>query len=119
MINRILMKFSKKKKTKNSRIIEIYGLHAVSAALNNPNRNHQKLVISQSHKDIITKRIKQNVKEITVLSNKEMFKLYGVENAHQGIVLTTSSLIQPKLDVILDESRNKKIEIVVMLDHSY
>ena len=45
-----------------------------------------------------------------------MFKLYGGENTHQGIVLTTSSLIQPDLDVILDESINKKIEVVVMLD---
>ena len=45
-----------------------------------------------------------------------MFKLYGGENTHQGIVLTTSSLIQPDLDAILDESINKKIEVVVMLD---
>ena len=39
------MNLFKKKKTKNSGIIEIYGLHTVSAALNNPNRNHQKLPI--------------------------------------------------------------------------
>ena len=56
---------------KNSGIIEIYGLHAVNAALNNPNRKHKKLIISQSHKDIITKEIKQNVKKILVLSNKD------------------------------------------------
>ena len=104
------MKFSKKKKSKNSGIIEIYGLHAVRAALNNPNRKHQKLVISQSHKVIITKKIKQNVKEIFVLPNKEIFKLYGGEDAHQGIVLTTSSLTQPDLNAILDESIDKKIE---------
>ena len=54
----ILMKFSKKKRARNSEIIEIYGLHAVKAALNNSNRKHKKLVISQSHKDIITKKIK-------------------------------------------------------------
>ena len=110
------MKFFKKKKTKNNGITEIYGLHSVIAALNNTNRKHQKLVISQTHKSIITRKIKQNVKEILVLPNKEMFKLYGGENTHQGIVLTTSSLIQPDLDVILDKSINKKIEVVVMLD---
>ena len=112
----IFMKFFKKKKTKNNGITEIYGLHSVIAALNNTNRKHQKLAISQTHKSIITRKIKQNVKEILVLPNKEMFKLYGGENTHQGIVLTTSSLIQPDLDVILDESINKKIEVVVMLD---
>ena len=62
------MKFFKKKKTKNSGIIEIYGLHAVSAALNNPKRKHKKLVISQSHTGMITREIKKNVKEIIVLS---------------------------------------------------
>ena len=112
----VFMKFFKKKKTKNSGMTEIYGLHSVIAAHNNINRKHKKLVISQTHKSIITTKIKQNVKEILVLPNKEMFKLYGGENTHQGIVLTTSSLIQPDLDVILDKSINKKIEVVVMLD---
>ncbi len=110
------MKFFKNKKTKNSGMAEIYGFHSVIAALNNANRKHQKLAISQAHKSILTEKIKQNVKEVLVLPNKEMFKLYGGENTHQGIVLTTSSLIQPGLDIILEESINKKIEIVVMLD---
>ena len=112
----IFMKFFKKKKTKNSGITEIYGLHSVIAALNNTNRKHQKLAISQTHKSIITRIIKQKVNEILILPNKEMFKLYGGENTHQGMVLTTSSLIQPDLDVILNKSINKKVEVVVMLD---
>jgi len=112
----VFMKFFKNKKTKNSGMAEIYGFHSVIAALNNANRKHQKLAISQAHKSILTEKIKQNVKEVLVLPNKEMFKLYGGENTHQGIVLTTSSLIQPGLDIILEESINKKIEIVVMLD---
>jgi len=110
------MKFFKQKKTKNSRITEIYGFHSVIAALTNTKRIHQKLTISQSHKSIITRKIKQNVKEILVLSNKEMLKLYGSVNTHQGIVLRTSSLIQPDLETILEKSINKNIEVVVMLD---
>ena len=112
----VFMKFFKKKRTKNSGMTEIYGLHSVIAALNNTNRKHQKLAISQTHKSIITRKIEQNIKEILVLPNKEMFKLYGGENTHQGIVLTTSSLTQPDLDAVLDKSIDKKIEVVVMLD---
>ena len=56
----IFMKFFKKKKTKNSGMTEIYGLHSVIAALNNTNRKHQKLAISQTHKSIITRKIKKN-----------------------------------------------------------
>jgi len=111
------MKISKKKKRENREITKIYGIHAVVAALNNPIRNHQKLVISESHKGIINKKIRQNVSEIFVMPNKEMFKLYGSENKHQGIVLTTSHLFQPNVDEILKESKNNKIEVVVMLDH--
>ncbi len=101
---------------KNGGNIDIYGIHAVLAALNNKKRKHEKLVISQSHKDLITRDIKQNVKEILKLPNSEMFKLYGKNNMHQGIVLTTSSIIQPSLNEIILKSKNKKIEIVVMLD---
>ena len=45
-----------------------------------------------------------------------MFKLFGSESTHQGIVLTTSNLVQPSLDEILNESKNKKNDVVVMLD---
>ena len=110
------MKFLNKKKLENKGNIEIYGLHAVRAALNNKKRKHQKLVISQSHKGFITKNIRQDVKEIVILANNEMYKLYGDENVHQGIVLTTSNLFQPNLENILHDSKNNKIEIIIILD---
>ena len=111
-----MKKVANRKKPKNKGFIDIYGVHAVKAALNNNKRKHQKLIISKSHRNLINHEIQQSVREIIELSNKELFKLYGGENTHQGIVLTTSSLIQPDLDVILNESINKKIEVVVMLD---
>ena len=110
------MKLYNKKKPKNNGIVELYGLHAVRAALKNTRRNHRKLVISQYHKGFITEYIKQNVEEISELPNKEMIKLYGRDNTHQGIVLVTSSLVQPNIDEILKDSVNKKTDVIVMLD---
>ena len=111
-----MKKVANRKKPKNKGFIDIYGVHAVKAALNNNKRKHQKLIISKSHRSLINHEIQQSVREIIELSNKEMFKLFGGENIHQGIVLTTSSLVQPNLDEILNESINTKIEVVIMLD---
>ena len=113
---RLMKKFSNKKKPRNKGFIDIYGFHAVKAALKNSNRNHEKLTISQSYKDFVTVEIQKKVKNIIKLSSKEMLKLYGSENTHQGLVLTTSNLNQPNLDEILDQSKNKKVDLVVMLD---
>ena len=110
------MKFFNKKKEKNSGKAEIYGFHAVYAALKNLKRKHQKLIISESHKNFLHSGIVHNVKEISKLSNKEMFKIYGGENKHQGIILITSELVQPSLDEIFQQTKNIEIDIVVMLD---
>ena len=111
-----MKKFSNKNKGKNKGFIDIYGYHAVYAALKNIKRNHQKLVISQSYKEFITNKFQESVREIIQLSSREMIKLYGSENSHQGIVLTTTMLEQPNLDEILYKSLNKKVEVVIMLD---
>ena len=108
------MKHFVRKKEKNSQNIEIYGFHAVKAALSNNKRKHQKLILSQSHKNLNNHNVKKKVKEIVELTNKEMFKLYGGENAHQGIVLITTNLNQPNINEILEKSNNN--EIVIMLD---
>ena len=111
-----MKKIISRKKPKNKGFIDIYGVHAVIAALNNNKRKHQKLIISKSHRNLINHEIQQSVREIIELSNKEMYKLFGSESKHQGLVLTTSNLVQPSLDEILNESINTKIEVVIMLD---
>jgi len=110
------MKFSDKKRKKNKGFKEIFGTHAVRAALNNPNRDNQKLFISESQSSFLNINIKKSVKEINELPNKEMFKLFGNESSHQGIVLITSNLTQPSLEEILSVSNKKEIDVIVMLD---
>ena len=111
-----MTRFNYKNKPKNKGFVDIYGIHSVNAALKNTKRQHQKLVINHANRRIVTEKVEKLVKDIVELSNKEMFKLYGSEHNHQGIVLTTSSLIQPSLERILFESKNKKIEVILMLD---
>ena len=110
------MKTNRQKRSNNKGFAEIFGTHAVRAALQNPNRIHQKLFVSQNQRENLDKKINKLVPEINELHNKEMFKMFGNDSVHQGIVLRTSKLSQPKLDEILLRSKNLKSDIIIMLD---
>jgi len=106
-----------KKNKKNKGFIEIYGLHSTKAALNNKLRKHKKLIISSNIKYQPPPNIRKNIDKIINLSNNEFNKHYGNFKAHQGIVLQTSNLIQPSLEKIIENSKYKKNDLVLMLDH--
>ena len=110
------MKTNRQKRSNNKGFSEIFGTHAVYAALQNNNRIHQKLFLSQNQRENIDKNLHKLVPEINELHNKEMFKMFGSDSTHQGIVLRTSKLIQPNLEQILLKSKDLKSDIVIMLD---
>ena len=115
-IDQYIMKFINKKKNNSKVFAEIFGSHAVYAALQNQSRSHQKLFISKNHKEMSIKDISKLVPDINKLHNKEMFKMFGNEASHQGIVLRTSKLEQPSLEESINESKEKITDVVVMLD---
>jgi 23S rRNA (guanosine2251-2'-O)-methyltransferase len=110
------MKLNKQKRSKIKGFTEIFGTHAVYAALKNPNRRHEKLFVSQNQKEDLSKELGKLVPDINELHNKEMFKMFGNEASHQGIVLRTSKLEQPSLESFINDSKEKKTDVVVILD---
>jgi len=110
------MKLNKQKRSKIKGFAEIFGTHAVYAALNNPSRRHEKLFVSQNQKENIGKELGKLVPNINELHNKEMFKMFGNEANHQGIVLRTSKLEQPSLENVINDSKEKKTDVVIILD---
>ena len=110
------MKTNRQKRLNNKSFAEIFGSHAVSAALQNPSRIHQKLFVSQNQREKLDKNINKLVPEINELHSKELFKMFGNNSTHQGIILRTSKLIQPNLDQILLRTKDFKSDIVIMLD---
>lgn len=110
------MKLNKQKRSNNKGFTEIFGSHAVYAALANPLRKHQKLFISQNQRELLSKEMSNLVPDINELHNKEMFKMFGNESNHQGIVLRTSKLVQPKIEDIIYNSKEKKSDVIIMLD---
>jgi len=110
------MKTNRQKRSNYKAFAEIFGTHAVYAALQNTNRIHQKLFVSQNQRENLDKNIGKLVPEINELHSKEMFKMFGSDSTHQGIVLRTSKLAQPKLEEVLLKSEDLKSDIIVMLD---
>jgi len=110
------MKTNRQKRSKNKYFSEIFGTHAVRAALQNCKRIHQKLFVTQNQRENLDKNINKLVPEINELHSKEMFKMFGSDLNHQGIVLRTSKLPQPNLEQILLKSKELKSDIVIMLD---
>ena len=110
------MKSNRQKRSNNKGFSEIFGTHAVYAALKNTNRVHHKLFVSQSQRENLDKKMINLVPEINELHNKEMFKMFGNDITHQGIVLRTSKLIQPNLEEVLLRSKNLKSDVIIMLD---
>ncbi|MDC0037514.1 23S rRNA (guanosine(2251)-2'-O)-methyltransferase RlmB [Alphaproteobacteria bacterium] len=110
------MKFIKQKKLKNKVFCEIFGKHAVYAALKNTNRKHQKLFFTKNHRGILDHQITKLIPEIKELQNVEMNKIFGTEKNHQGIVLKTSKIEQPSLQNVISNSQNKQSDVIIVLD---
>jgi len=110
------MKSNNKKRSNSKGFAEIFGTHAVNAALLNPRRKHEKLFVSQNQRENLSKDIRKLVPDINELHNKEMYKMFGNETTHQGIVLRTSKLVQPKLEDFIKDSQKNPSDVIVMLD---
>ena len=61
------MKSNRQKRQNNKGFAEIFGSHAVRAALENPKRNHQKLFVSQNQKENLEKSVNKLVPEGIVM----------------------------------------------------
>mgnify|MGYP001187053558 FL=1 len=110
------MKFIKQKKLKNKVFCEIFGKHAVYAAIKNTNRKHQTLYFTKNHRASLDHQINKLIPEIKELQNVEMNKIFGSEKNHQGIVLKTSKIEQPSLQNIISNSKKKQSDVIVILD---
>ena len=112
------MKKKYKKSRKNKGFIDIFGFHAVNAALKNTKRIHQKLIISENLRAKFNniEHLKSKVNEVNFVHNNKFNKIYGNEKNHQGIILRTSILKQPNIDEVIIKSKEKKSELVIMLD---
>ena len=110
------MSKNKPQKSLNTgKIQTIYGMHAVKAALLNPNRVHHELHITENNHEF-SKNYKSAIKKITILDQKEFKKLYGGEKSTQGIVLKTNDFEKPNLQQFVKNENANDRSVLLALD---
>ncbi len=101
------------KKIKENSAYYMFGLHAVKAAIKNPNRNIHELWISQNARHKIFTN--HEIPSIPIMNIEKSKSLPISENkVHQGAILKVSPLKQPNdIDEI---QKNKQPKLIVILD---
>ena len=97
-------------------IILIFGYHSVRAALNNPSRRAKKLILTKNQYDAIGDQYLAKVEEVKIITKSEFNRIYNKEENNQGIALEAYNLETKSLNFLLNETKNKKSSIIIMLD---
>ncbi len=94
-------------------IITIFGLHAVLAALENPKRKINKLLMSENAQRRLSEAIVKRGVDPETTTPKTLDRILGADTVHQGVLLETLALEAPKLEDLVDVAQ-KNGPIVVL-----
>jgi 23S rRNA (guanosine2251-2'-O)-methyltransferase len=88
----------------------LYGLHSVGEALKNPERKHLQLFATKNASQRLTAEIAASGLAPIEVSPRELDRRTGPDAVHQGVLLRSEPLRQPRLDQI------RRAGIVLLLD---
>ena len=101
----------------------LWGKHAVTAALENPDRRIYELFFSESSQTKIQKLIRSRLSifeankiKLNALSSKDITALLPDHSVHQGFAAIVGELDCGDLDFLINKTRSSKYSFVVVLD---
>jgi 23S rRNA (guanosine2251-2'-O)-methyltransferase len=97
-------------RTAESDRILLYGLHAVEAALANPNRTIGRLLATENAARRLDSALKARGATAELAIPRQLDQLLGSDTVHQGVVLETAPLLPVELEELRPEG------ILLMLD---
>ncbi len=104
---------------KSSKIkADLFGLHAVREAWNNPKRYVHSLFITQNAYKEFEPHLKTTLKRPvpTIVSKEDLDRIFPAGTVHQGIALSCQSLAEQSIIDIIIKAQEKPKSIIVMLD---
>jgi 23S rRNA (guanosine2251-2'-O)-methyltransferase len=98
----------------------LYGLHAVAAALANPQRRWRRLVASPDARDALSQSLSASgaprTAEPEVMPRDSIDRLLPPGSVHQGVALQVEPLDELPLDAVLDSAAAAPDAVIMVLD---
>ena len=93
-------------KTGRDEPLLLFGLHAVEAALNNPDRKISRLVATENAARKLAAAIAARGIVVETVASRQFDRLLPAETVHQGICITTEPLKEPTLDALAEAAHD-------------
>jgi len=94
----------------------LYGLHAVAAALRNPERQKIQLLATSSAAISLAAQIKTHPLDVEIKETQQIARFLPAAAVHQGIALRVRPLPEPNLEDVCARQQGAAPNLVVVLD---
>jgi 23S rRNA (guanosine2251-2'-O)-methyltransferase len=92
--------------------LRLFGLHAVEAALRNPARRIQRLLLTENAERRLTETLGPITAKIDRVTPRELDRLLGPDTVHQGVVLETEPLPEPQWEELARVSDGRPLIVL-------
>ena len=94
----------------------LYGYHAVAAALANPRRTIQRLLVSEGAAQRLAEAIEARALKPEIVEPRDLDRLLGADAVHQGMALVAEFLPEPSLESLCAPSTDGLLPLLLVLD---
>ena len=94
----------------------LYGYHAVAAALANPHRTIQRLLVSEGAAQRLAEAIEARNLKPEIVEPRDLDRLLGADAVHQGMALVADFLSEPGLESLCAPSADGLTPLLLVLD---
>jgi 23S rRNA (guanosine2251-2'-O)-methyltransferase len=94
--------------------VQLFGVHAVEAALRNPGRSIGKLLMTENAENRLSEALGLRQAAPERVSPRDLDRLLGEDTVHQGVLLETEVLNEPTLGELAERADSGPL---VVLDH--
>jgi 23S rRNA (guanosine2251-2'-O)-methyltransferase len=92
--------------------LRLFGLHAVEAALKNPARRANRLLLTENAERRLTEMVGRIDAPIERVSPRDLDRLLGPDAVHQGVVLETEPLPEPEWDTLASNAGGRPLIVL-------
>lgn len=96
----------------NGDVVRLFGLHAVTAALNNPARRVDKLYATENAERRLAEATGERFPPVTRVSPRDLDRALGADTVHQGVLLDTRALPEPDLVALVTAHRGRPLLVL-------